>query len=150
MIPLPPASGLATSARFRLGLGKAEHVSAICGGGVVSKPQGLYTVFTVADVASQQPASHRVALPALVAEVRPAFDQRLPMRLPAAFEPGAGALALQSRVLDGTDHCRSSTDRDQTSTKDRSVRASLPPVAAVTNLLKNRGFTRRRRLQPST
>src|SRR5262252_1343507 len=57
--------------RLGLGLGllEVEHADAISRGGVVSTPQGLRPVFVVADVAPQHPAPHRVALPALPAEV---------------------------------------------------------------------------------
>src|SRR5262249_5590860 len=44
------------------------------------------------------------AFPALPAEVYTALDQRLPMRLAAALEPVAGALALKACVLDGAAH----------------------------------------------
>src|SRR5207237_569741 len=89
--------------------GKAEHVSAISGGGIISASQGLHPIFVVADIAAQQPAPHRIALPALPAEVHSAFDERLPVRLASALEPRATALTLQSRVLHGARHRPSST-----------------------------------------
>ena len=74
-------------ARLGFGLRKAEHVSAISGGGIIGASQGLHPIFVVADIAAQQPAPHRVALPALPAEMHSAFDERLPVRLASALEP---------------------------------------------------------------
>src|SRR5262249_13026007 len=96
--------------RMRLGLGllEAEHVGTIGAGGIVRTPQDLHPVFARRrDVAAQQPAPRTVALPALPAEVHSALHQRLPVWLAAALEPGARALALQSRMLDGAGHCPS-------------------------------------------
>src|SRR5262249_57618349 len=84
---------------------KAQHVSTMGAGGVVGTPQGLHAVFArCGDVAAHQPAPRWVALPALPAEVHPAFHQRLPMRLPASLEPGASRLALKACMLDGAAH----------------------------------------------
>jgi hypothetical protein len=93
--------------RVRLGLGllEAQHVGTIGAGGIVRTPQGLHPVLARRrDVPAQQPAPRRVALPALPAEMHPAFDERLPMWLAAALEPGASRLALQACVLDGAAH----------------------------------------------
>jgi hypothetical protein len=64
-----------------LGLLEAEDVGTIGAGGVIGTSQGLHPVFPIAlrllDVAAQQPAPPCLpvaALPALVAEMHPAFD----------------------------------------------------------------------------
>src|SRR5262249_41436267 len=137
--------------RMRLGLGllKAQHVSTIGAGGVVGTPQGLHAVFACCgDVAAQQPAPRRVALPALPAEVHPAFHQRLPMRLPASLEPSASRLALKACMLDGAAHPSSlpftvwlrASACDQTSTKHRGVCASLPPFCGRYQYIERSGF----------
>ena len=76
------------------GLLERQHLQAIRRDRVVGEPQRGHTVLAVADVAPQHPASGRIALPALPAEMDPAVDQRLPMRLAAALEPTAGARRL--------------------------------------------------------
>src|SRR5947207_2738098 len=78
------------------------------------------------------------------------------MRLAAALEPVAGALALKACVLDGAAHPSSlpftvwlrGPPRDQTSTKDRGIRASLPSFAAAAYILRNQGFASCSRLRP--
>jgi hypothetical protein len=58
----------------------------------------------IADVAPQHLAAGWLAFPTLIAEMHPAFDQRLPVWLAATLETATSAQGFQTCVLYGASH----------------------------------------------